>query len=264
VCASVWIISMVLKNIRKLADRKYRDETGLFLVEGKKSISELLESDFEVESIFVTQDASIDMRGAIETYCIRAKKSQPEVVIVSEEKLSTIGTFQSNNAGVAVVRRRTSTPPSNILKRAQTEFVLVLDDVRDPGNLGTIVRIADWFGVTHIVTSETTTDFYNPKTVSASMGSFTRVHVTPLSLPEFLQEAKRANILSYGTFLDGKSIYEYKKVDRGLLIMGSESHGISEELEALIHERITIPRYGKAESLNVGIATAIILSALRQ
>jgi TrmH family RNA methyltransferase len=188
----------------------------------------------------------------------------PESIIVTEEKLASLGTFQSNNAGVAIVRQRKPALASQVLERAQKEFILVLDDVRDPGNLGTIIRTADWFGITHIVTSETTTDFYNPKTISASMGSFTRVSVTPLPLVQFFSEAEQMNIPSFGAFLDGKSLYEYLQPNHGLIVMGSESHGINKELESLITERITIPRYGKAESLNVSVATGIILSAFRQ
>ena len=254
---------MSLKDLRKLADKKYRTETGLFLVEGKKNILELLASDFVVETLYITLEASSAIDTALDTYRNRMKLN-PESIIVTEEKLASLGTFQSNNAGVAIARQRTSSSSDEILTRAKSEYVLVLDDVRDPGNLGTIIRTADWFGISHIVVSESTTDFYNPKTISASMGSFTRVHVTPLSLVTFFTEAKQLNIPSFGAFLDGKDTSTFSYPPYGLIIMGSESHGISDELELLITERITIPRYGKAESLNVAVATAIVLSSLRK
>ncbi len=252
---------MSQKLIKKLADKKYRTETGLFLVEGKKNILELLESDFIVETLYVTLEASADIDTALDAYRARTK-CNPESIVVGDEKLASLGTFQSNNVGVAIVKQRTSLSSEEILTEAKSEHVLVLDDVRDPGNLGTIIRTADWFGITHIVTSETTTDFYNPKTISASMGSFTRITVTPLPLTSFLCEAKRMNIPSFGAFLDGKDVFSFSYPPHGLIVMGSESHGISKELEPLITERITIPRYGNAESLNVAVATAVVLSSL--
>ncbi len=254
---------MSQKLVKKLADKKYRTETGLFIVEGKKNILELLTSDFVIETLYLTLEAGADIDDALLAYNKRMG-TLPETTIVTEEKLATLGTFQSNNAGVAVARQRTSSSMEETLTYAKNEYVLVLDNVRDPGNLGTIIRTADWFGITHIVTSETTTDFYNPKTISASMGSFTRITVTPLSLTSFLSEAKHMNIPSFGAFLDGKDTFTFSYPRHGLIVMGSESHGIGKELESLITERITIPRYGKAESLNVAVATAVVLSSLRK
>ena len=252
---------MSQKLVNKLALKKYRTETGLFLVEGKKNILELLESDFIVETLYLTLKADIDE--VLHQYQERTKNN-PKTIIVTEEKLASLGTFQSNNVGVAIAKQRTPLSSEDMLARAKNEYVLVLDDVRDPGNLGTIIRTADWFGITHIVTSETTTDFYSPKTIASSMGSFTRVSVTPLSLTSFLNEAKRIDIPSFGAFLDGKNAFSFSYPSSGLIVMGSESHGISGELEPLIAERITIPRYGKAESLNVAVATAVVLSSLHK
>jgi len=141
---------------------------------------------------------------------------------------------------------------------------LILDDIRDPGNLGTIIRIADWYGIKKIICSPDTTDVYNPKVIAASKGSFTRVNLFYTPLPEFLaQHAKDRDLL--GAFLDGDSIYEHSfSAQGGYVVMGNESNGIGAEVETFITNRITIPRVGEAESLNVGIATAVMLDNLRR
>ncbi len=267
-CFDEWtygrLTSMSQKLLKKLVDKKYREETGLFLVEGKKSIDELLASDFVVETIYATLETLSDIEAAAQIYHTRSGGRAPEVICVTEEKLATTGTFRSNNAGIAIARQKDNVPVERVLKEAEDTFVLVLDDVRDPGNLGTIIRTADWFGITHIVTSETTTDFYNPKVIAASMGSFTRISVTPLQLPSFLRQAQEQTIPIFGAFLDGENIFEIKHSGHGLIVMGSESHGIGVEIAPYITDRITIPKYGDAESLNVAIATGVILSALKQ
>jgi RNA methyltransferase, TrmH family len=258
------LISMSQKLLKKLVDKKYREETGLFLVEGKKSIEELLTSDFEIDTVYATLETLSDIEAAVRTYHARMGGSMPEVICVTEEKLAATGTFRSNNAGIAIAHQKTPASPEHILTEATKSLVLVLDDVRDPGNLGTIIRTADWFGITHIVTSLTTTDFYNPKVIAATMGSFTRVSVTPLPLPSFLKQVRDQGILTFGAFLDGENIFEMKQPQSGMLVMGSESHGISDEIAPFIAQRVTIPQYGKAESLNVAIATAVILSAFKR
>jgi TrmH family RNA methyltransferase len=254
---------MSQKLLKQLTERKHRDETGLFLVEGKKSISELLASDFEVETIYATLETVSEFETAGAEQGKRTGIT-PQVICITEEKLAQHGTFRSNNAGVAIARQKPLFDVNHILERAKKELVIVLDDVRDPGNLGTIIRTADWFGVTHIVCSDTTTDFYNPKVIAASMGSFTRVRVTSLSLLQFLGIAREQKIPSMGAFLDGRNIFETKSPTHGFLVMGSESHGIHEDIEPFITDRITIPRFGKAESLNVATATAVILATLMQ
>lgn len=251
------------KLIKKLADKKYRIETGLFIVEGEKSIKELLGSDLVVEEIHGT-NMFLDLLGEdIRRY---EKKQGHSVSLngIHEEDLVKIGTLQTNNAGIAVVRQKESANKQELEAALKNDFVLALSDVRDPGNFGTIIRIADWFGVQHIVASENTTDFYNPKTIAASMGSFTRVSVTYSPLDSFLKDAKKAGVPIMGADLDGKNIHEGGLPKHGILLMGSESHGIDTELLPLISQKVTIPKFGDAESLNVSVATGIILDALRR
>jgi TrmH family RNA methyltransferase len=251
------------KLVKKLADKKYRTETGLFLVEGKKNIFELLESDFVVETVYGTSYFMNELHTTFSNGRLIGSPSLPDFVTVSEDELVNVGTLKSNNAGVAVAVQKQSVGIDHLVRCASKEIVLALDDVRDPGNLGTIIRTADWFGVTHIVTSETTTDFYNPKTIAASMGSFTKVSVASLPLEEFLKSAQTLRIPIIGALLNGKSLYESNLPKHGILVMGSESHGIHETLHPYITEKIMIPQYGKAESLNVGVATGIFLATFR-
>lgn len=250
------------KLIKKLADKKYRIETGLFIVEGEKSIKELLGSDLVVEEIHGT-NMFLDLLGEdIRAY---EKKHGQSISLngIHEEDLVKIGTLQTNNAGIAVVRQKESVDIKELEEAFRSDFVLALSDVRDPGNFGTIIRIADWFGVLHIVASENTTDFYNPKTIAASMGSFTRVSVVYSPLDSFLKDARKAGVPIMGADLDGTSIHDGGLPKNGILLMGSESHGIDTELLPLISQKVTIPKFGDAESLNVSVATGIILDALR-
>ena len=165
------------KLIKKLADKKYRNETGLFLVEGAKNIRELLASDFVIESIYGTDEFLDDATAYVHAYEKKAGRML-DIVGVNESELEKLGTLETNNAGIAVVQQKMPPTEDALVQGTKTNFVLVLDDVRDPGNLGTIMRIADWYGVRHIVASPSTTDCYNPKVISASMGSFTRVSVS--------------------------------------------------------------------------------------
>ncbi len=255
---------MSQKLLKKLQDKKYRDETGLFLVEGKKGISELLLSDFKVTTIYTTLEAMAEIEELASSHSNRTNTPLPEILCVTEDKLVQNGTFRSNNTGIAIAAKKTSSTEAEILEKAKTSLILVLDDIQDPGNLGTILRTADWFGLTNVITSPTTTDPYGPKVINATMGSFTRVDVIQLSLPALLEKAHGLKIPSMGAFLDGRNIFETTNVAKGFLIMGSESHGINEELAPLVTDRITIPRFGKAESLNVASATAVILATLKQ
>lgn len=250
------------KLIKKLADKKYRMESGLFLVEGDKSIRELLASDLIVEEIHGT-NAFLDLLGNDLRRYEKVTGNSVSLTGMFEEDLAKIGTLQSNNAGIAVVRQKNEPTEAETLEESKNGFVLALDDVRDPGNFGTIIRIADWFGVTTIIASPTTTDFYNPKTIAASMGSFTRVHVAYLDLAMYLKNAKALGSPIMGAVLDGADIHTAELPQHGVLLMGSESHGVNEELFPLITHKLTIPKYGGAESLNVSVATGILLDALK-
>lgn len=256
--------TMNQKRTRKLHEKRHRRESGAFIVEGKKNIDELLRSSLTVTKLYTTLDMSAHMEHLVAQYRARTGFSNPEIHIVSESKLVSLGTLKSNNAGLAVAT--IPQPPSlkNLIAHAQQSILIVLDDVRDPGNLGTIMRTADWFGVTHIVASPTSVDPWSPKVVAASMGSFTRVHVTQCILTHFLENAHACGIPIFGACLDGTSVHTLPPLSHGIIVMGSESHGITPDIATYVDTRITIPRIGNGESLNVGVATAIILGALRR
>lgn len=214
------------------------------MVEGEKGVKELLQSDFVVGTVVGTS-------GFIEANQ-KLLKGGFEVIEASEKDLSAAGSFQTNQSALAVARMQPNQAPS--IKK--TDWVVVLDDIRDPGNLGTIIRTADWYGVKSIVASPETADCYNPKVISASMGSFTRVSVFYTNLAEYLA-THHGRV--YGTFLKGENLHDYKLHGGGFVVIGNEASGISLEVEKLITQRITIPRFGQAESLNAAIATAVLL-----
>lgn len=231
------------KLIKSLHEKKNRTELGLFLVEGEKSVSELLKSDFEIE-ILLTTIEFFDKYGE----SIRDKSKIYE--IVNQSEIEKVSAFETNDSVLAVVRQK---------ENKDTEkkgLILVLDEIKDPGNLGTIIRMSDWYGVSKIIASKNTVDFYNPKVITASMGSFTRTNIFYTDLNDYLSKTK---LPIYGAFLEGENVHNIDYPKDGILIMGNESNGISKEFEKLVKEKITIPSYGKTESLNVAIATAIIL-----
>ncbi len=234
--------------VRSLHEKKNRDLYSLFLVEGEKSAVELLASDFQIEHFFITEDFFKKNKKLIEE-----KKVAYE--IVDQEIIEKIGTLESNNSAIAIVKQNLESEP----EINKNEIFIVLDTVQDPGNLGTIIRTADWYGVSKIICSPDTADFYNAKVIGASMGSFTRVKVFYRDLERFLSEAQAEKIPVFGAYLEGNDIHQASFAPFGILVMGNESKGISKNLEKFITEKITIPSFGSAESLNVGIATAIIL-----
>jgi TrmH family RNA methyltransferase len=233
-----------IKYIKSLQVKKYRKQEQCFIVEGAKSVQELLRSDLEILQLLATPDFlddSTNLRG--------------EIIEVNESELANLGEFQSNNSVLAVARMKPNVP----LSVSDNEFALVLDDIRDPGNLGTIIRTADWYGISKIIASNETADFYNPKVITSTMGSFTRLKIYYTELSDFLGQNK---LPSFGAFLNGKDIHDFDFGSGGLIVIGNESHGINAGLEGLITDKITIPRYGDAESLNAAIATAIICDNL--
>jgi TrmH family RNA methyltransferase len=236
-----------IKYIKSLQIKKYRKHEQRFTVEGAKSVQELLNSDFTVHQVIGTAEFLSNIRPGEGT----------ELIEVSEKILEGLGEFQSNNTVVAVAGMKTN----RSFQLEAREFGLVLDDIRDPGNLGTIIRTADWYGINHIIASEETADFYNPKVISATMGSFTRMNIFYTSLPEYLSNTK-AKV--FGAFLDGKDVHGITFDAGGLIVIGNESRGISPDVERCVTDRITIPRVGKAESLNAAIATAVICDNIRR
>ncbi len=239
-----------VKYIKSLQVKKYRVEEQSFVVEGAKSVMELLKSDFVTTWVAATDDfIAVNER--------QLRVSGAEIITASAEQLATLGTYQSNDAAVAVARMK----PNRFLEINEGEIALVLDSIRDPGNLGTIIRTADWYGIKNIVASEDTADFYNPKVLTATMGSFTRIEIQYVSLVDYLTASRK---LIYGTFLDGLDVHQLSFKTGGLIVIGNESNGISSEVEKLVSQKITIPRVGRAESLNAAIATGIVLDIIRQ
>lgn len=229
-----------IKLIKSLRQKKYRNKEQLFIVEGVKGIHEFLDSQFELHQLFSTE-AIFDA----------------EPVRISNSDLQKISTLTSPNTALAVFK----IPKQNAADHKG--LIVALDDVRDPGNLGTIIRLCDWFGIEQVICSLGTVDCYNPKVVQATMGSLTRVQVTYTDLEAYL---KLSPLEVFGTFMDGDSIYSEPLPNQGIIVMGNEANGISNAIKALVHKKIAIPRFGKlqaTESLNVASATAIVLSAFK-
>ncbi|MEO6287109.1 MAG: RNA methyltransferase [Dyadobacter sp.] len=242
-----------IKYINSLKIKKYRQQHGAFMVEGAKSVLELLESDFKTEVVLATQEFQ-------QKYSSILTRHNTLTETVTIQELEGLGSFQTNDSCLAVAK----TKQNAFLSLDDSEYMLVLDDVRDPGNLGTIIRVADWYGISKIVCSNDTTDIYNPKVIAASKGSFTRVNIFYTDLVSYLKEnsAKKSVI---GAFLGGESLYDFQfSQTGGYVIMGNESNGIGAEVEKLVTHKVTIPRIGAAESLNVGIATAIMMDNMRR
>jgi RNA methyltransferase, TrmH family len=241
-----------LKLIKSLQIKKFRVKEGLFIVEGAKSVLELVNSDYKIQTIFCTDSF-------YSQHLFQLKKVQNSIQIVTEKELAETGTFSTNNAALAVV----SIKEERSLKIDKGEFALILDEVKDPGNLGTIIRIADWFGIKKIICSIETVDFYNPKVISSTMGSFTRVEIMYTDLEGYLKQVDKKTPV-FGAFIEGENIHEVAFPSSGYIVMGNESSGISTEVEAFVNKKITIPRFGNAESLNVAVATAIVLDNLKR
>ena len=232
-----------VKFIKSLHQKKYRLESGKFFVEGEKSVVEVLQSSFTVDLLLVTQEFATKHATLLSGKAF-------EVLFVTPNQLEQLGQYQSNDAALAVVQMK----PNQAFLPEKGELILALDEVRDPGNLGTIIRIADWYGIKKLIFSSHTAEFYNPKVIQSSMGSFTRVQFYYGDLAVAFQEWK---LPVYGAFLEGESIHELTNPTPGVLLLGNESQGISKEVEKWVSSKITIPSFGKAESLNVAIATAI-------
>jgi len=236
--------------LKSLQQKKSRIENALFLAEGYKSVVEFIDSPYQVEGIYYTapfDPKMLNLSRNINLYAISATEMQ---------KISALKTPQDVIAAIAIPGW-----PELVNSNLKEKFSIVLDGVQDPGNMGTIIRTADWFGITDIICSTETVDAYNPKVVQASMGSLSRirVHYTELAtaLPKY-------NLPVFGAMLDGEVIYKTDFGNEGLLLMGNEGNGIRPELQKHLTSAVTIPRVGKAESLNVGIATALFCSELNR
>ena len=241
-----------LKLINSLELKKQRKKQGLFLVQGEKNVGELFNSHFTIKQLFATANYITGHSSLL------TKHKLVDITIeATEDELKKAGTLQSNNSVLAVVECRESKP--QVI--ADDELVLLLDQVGDPGNFGTILRVADWYGIKQVICSPGCADFYNPKVIAATMGSFARVNVSVSNLTDYLS---RQNKPVYGAFLEGANIHKSKLAESAFIVMGSESHGISDEVAEFITDKITIPNFGNAESLNVAMATGIILDNFKR
>ena len=232
-----------IKLITSLKQKKYRQRHHLFVVEGIKTITELLQSDLELYTIYTTVSFNIDAKNE---------------VLISETDLKRISFLTTPNKALAIFK----VPEVKTIKNKG--LVIALDAVRDPGNLGTIIRLCDWFGVENLVCSKETVDCYNPKVIQATMGSITRVNISYVDLVKFL---KTFDGRVYGAFMEGDNVYKSSLAQTGVVVMGNEANGISKEVEATISNKLSIPRFGDlqvTESLNVATATAILLSEFRR
>lgn len=244
------ISSKWVKLIKSLHLKKFRKAEQLFFVEGEKSVVEVLTSGWNVSALFATAHF-------MQQHQVAASAAKL-VQLCSSDELIKVGTFHSNDAALAVVRIPTW-PPFSV---DTTQWSLVLDSINDPGNLGSIIRIADWYGIQHIICSPDTTDCYNPKVIAAAKGSFLRVqlHYQPL-----LTLLENTSTPVYGAFLDGHSVHQLTSIPTsGFIVLGNEANGISDVIAQQVTDRITIPAFGMAESLNVSIAAAVICDNLKR
>ena len=245
-----------IKLIQSLNRKKDRDESGFFLVEGIKMVEEALSSDFKIE--FLVCSTKFAHKHPEIQFKVK------EIIEADSESIQKASLLKNPQEAIAVVSQSQDRRPEIIL---QNELILALDFIQDPGNLGTILRIADWFGIHTLVCSKNTVDVYNPKVAQASMGAIFRVKIWYTNLVEFLAESKEQNVPVFGTFLEGHDIYTEKLSKNGIIVLGNEGNGISPEVAGEVSHKIFIPSFssGKSsESLNVAIAAAICCSEFRR
>ncbi|MEP6674510.1 MAG: RNA methyltransferase [Ferruginibacter sp.] len=238
------------KYIQSLQHKKARDEAGLFVAEGPKLIPELLSADkFNCRQVFGTA-SWINANAAL------LKQSNVEIITVKDFELEKISGLSTANEVLGIFEKTKAVETFSL----KGKITLVLDAIQDPGNLGTIIRIADWYAVEHIICSETCADMYNPKVVQSTMGSIARVNIIYTDLQQWIKT--NAGIAVFAAALKGRELSDLKNIQEAILIIGNESKGISKELLELATEKITITKKGHAESLNAAVATGIILSHL--
>lgn len=249
------------KLINSLKTKKYRDKHGLFLVEGEKLVGELLEWGQGTELLVATAQW-------LKKNTVIARPGEMSIEEVTEDELKKISTLTSPNKVLAVARKRDFEDTAFDFDR---DLTLYLEGVQDPGNLGTILRMADWFGIHTVFCSPDCVDQYNPKVVQSTMGAIFRVRVIYIEKNEFFESVSKSGSspFVYGTFLDGENIYQVPLGTNGIIVIGNESKGISPALTAFINRRITIPPYpsnvtGGQESLNAAVAASVVLSEFRR
>ena len=231
-----------LKYIQSLSDKKVRLETGCFIAEGVKLVGEMIAAGYPLKAVY-----------ALDSW--ESPDATLEVTRIEAFELEKMSMLQTPNQVLAVAMM----PQKKEVLNLEAPLTIVLDGIQDPGNMGTIIRTADWFGITQIVASEDTVDVYNPKVIGATMGSFMRVSVTYKNLAEWIPTVK---LPVYGALLEGENVFTIKTPQKGLLVIGSEGKGIRENILEFITHPVTIPKIGEAESLNAGIAAGIIVAQL--
>jgi len=230
-----------IKLISSLSQKKFRNQLGLFVVEGVKGIKEFLNSQFQLYQLYTTEAVF-----------------SCESLKITNSELKRISLLKTPNTAIALFRIPEPKPVN------ESKLILALDDVRDPGNLGTIIRLCDWFGIQDLVCSLSTVDCYNPKVIQATMGSLTRVNINYFNLDSFL---KKSPLQKFGTFMNAENVYTEQLQEKGILILGNEANGISSSIANLVDHKIAIPRFGnlqETESLNVATAAAILLSEFKR
>lgn len=240
-----------IKLVRSLSDKSSREQHGLFVVEGDKMVGEALESGYAVEKIYV----------AAKSIYVGHEQTLP----VSDSEMERMSHMKTPPHSLALICMPDPGFASFDIKKG---LIMALDDIQDPGNLGTIIRLANWFGIKDIVCSRATADCFNPKVVQATMGAIFRVRLSYTDLAEALSQLSREGMTVYGTFLDGENIYESELSADGVVVMGNEGRGISDMVAELIDRKLFIPPYcpgsGGSESLNVSTAAAIVCSEFRR
>lgn len=234
-----------LKLITSLSQKKYRQKHNLFIAEGIKVVNELLKSSFEVATLFCTNDYETNL-------------TEDKIVRIDETDLKKISSLKSPNKVLGLFK----IPKLNSINASG--LIVALDAINDPGNLGTIIRLCDWYGVTQLICSTDTVDCFNQKVVQASMGSLTRIAINYVNLEAYLNET---HLPTYIADMDGDNVYKTQLPAEGILIMGNEANGVSNQIKKLISNKISIPRFGEVqetESLNVAAATAILLSEFKR
>lgn len=233
-----------IKLITSLKQKKYRSQHQLFVAEGIKTVTELLNSSFKLHHLYTITD-EFDVPDALQS-------------IISSDELQKLSFLKSPNTVLAVFEMSKPRPID------PDQLIVALDGISDPGNLGTIIRLCDWFGVRDLICSSNSVDCFNPKVIQASMGSIARVNITYTDLGDLISSSDTA---VFGAFMNGDIVYKLHLPDSGILVLGNEANGISESIEAIIINRISIPRFGHlkaTESLNVANATAILLSEFKR
>lgn len=248
-----------IKQIRQLAQKKHRDAEGLFLAEGAKVLRELLPL-LSCRLLCATED----FLNTCEEQLLRRVE---EIVVINQRELEQMSQLKTPRHGLALFHMPPAVETKTLTAATEQQMVLALDGVQDPGNLGTIVRIADWWGIDHVVCSHDTADVFAPKVVQATMGAIARVKVSYVDLPQWLESLPN-EVAVCGTFLDGDNIYAAPLPHSGVLVMGNEGKGISADVEATVNHRLLIPSFPAhrptSESLNVAIATAVAVAEFRR